>query len=104
MGAVLFKGGSVVNVGFNDYRYSSKFRKYYQKKGRRPTLHAEQSAILGVPLDTLSRSSLLVVRVRSNGELGLARPCESCIKMLAAVGVKRIFYSTNDGEIVELSN
>ena len=40
---------------------------------------------------------LYIVRIRKNGEYGLARPCKSCMNLILSRGIKRIYYSTNFG-------
>ncbi len=40
----------------------------------------------------------MVIRRKSNGNLGNARPCHNCLEMMKAIGIKRIYYSTGDGD------
>ena len=47
---------------------------------------------------------MIVIRRKSCGELGNARPCHNCLDMMKAVGIKRIYYSTDDGIIKETVN
>lgn len=47
---------------------------------------------------------LIVIRRKSDGNLGNARPCHNCLDMMKAVGIKRIYYSTDDGIIKETVN
>ena len=63
------------------------------------TIHAELSCLL--PLinrkDINFRDvSLYVYREYKSGELALARPCPSCMKLLTELGIRNIYY-TNFG-------
>mmetsp|Transcript_95116 Transcript_95116/g.217804 ORF Transcript_95116/g.217804 Transcript_95116/m.217804 type:complete len:156 (-) Transcript_95116:7-474(-) len=58
--------------------------------------------ILGTPR-ALRRCSLTVVRFSTiGGELHLrcAKPCDECAKVLAALGLRRVWYSTVGGTVV----
>jgi len=48
-------------------------------------------------------SVVIVVRVRRDGRLAMAKPCQNCLRSLLSVGVAEIYYSNHDGEIVKLS-
>ena len=39
-----------------------------------------------------------------DGSLGNSRPCHNCMDMIKAVGIKRIFYSTDEGIVKENVN
>jgi len=43
---------------------------------------------------------LMVVRVNKIGEMCNARPCCKCLAMMKAVGIRKVYYSVSDGEIV----
>ena len=44
-------------------------------------------------------SIVYVARVRrDNGGLGLAKPCDACMKALASVGVSRCYWSISDDD------
>jgi cytidine deaminase len=59
-----------------------------------PKHHAE--ARLAKKLDV--GAVVYVVRIKRNGEYGLARPCARCRAVLAAHGVTLVYYTMNDGE------
>lgn len=97
LGAVLIKGGSVINVGFNQsstHRFARKFGKYY-------TRHAELNCILGVPRHKTTGATIYVIRVKKDGSYGMAKPCQCCEDMLMFVGVKKVYWSDVDGNIKE---
>lgn len=44
-------------------------------------------------------SVVYVVRVRlADGEFGMARPCQSCQKILKSKGIRKVYYSINSTE------
>lgn len=43
-------------------------------------------------------STVYVVRIQRNGELTLARPCNSCQKAMRGRGVKKCYYSISEHE------
>jgi hypothetical protein len=45
---------------------------------------------------------VLVVRVRPNGQLAMAKPCAHCATALWSFGVRRVRWSTDFGTIDEL--
>lgn len=97
VGAVIFKGSRIISSGHNGVRSSSIHPAYKEYPN---SLHAEQAALLNLDWSSLSRVSILIVRINPSGELRLAQPCPMCSKLLDYIGIKRIYYSTQTGEIV----
>jgi len=60
--------------------------------------HAEMSAIIS--LQGKKADTLLVVRVGKDGTLRDSKPCKYCYEFILRSGIKKIYYSTNDQEIV----
>lgn len=84
-------------------------RAFYQlgvlKKGA--TIHAELHVIhqctkrLIRQQKSLKKYSILVIRIkRDTGELVLSKPCHDCINAMRKCGIKKVYYSDNDGNIV----
>ena len=94
LGAVLFDGNRVINVGRN---YSNKT--HPQSNNPYKTVHAEFDTILGVPRWQLEGSSLLVVRLNMGGQFVLAKPCEYCDVLIRAANLKEVFWTNNQGGI-----
>ena len=40
---------------------------------------------------------IFVVRVMKNGSLGLSKPCHHCTESMKRLGIKRVYYSTDNG-------
>ena len=70
------------------------------------TLHAEISTLL--PISNLdidwSKVSLFIYRGRKrcSTPYGLARPCPSCMAYIKSLGIKDVYYTSNDGFIHEV--
>lgn len=79
---VLTRGGSIVSVGYNT-NY----------------IHAEHAAINRAWENGAVGTTALVVRFRSDGTLGMAKPCKLCTDRLMNAGVKKVMYSDVDGSI-----
>jgi len=56
-----------------------------------PTPYAHAEARISTRID--HGSTVFVVRVRNNGEFGLAKPCENCMRFLRSKKVKKIYYT-----------
>ena len=93
LGAVIIKGGSVISTGYNSIRHTREIGK--------STLHAEEAAIIKLLKSRrqhlLVGAELYVCRTRPNGTCGLSRPCARCMSLIKAVGIKRVFYTTDEG-------
>jgi deoxycytidylate deaminase len=58
------------------------------------SVHAEVEACLSAD----SPIELIVVRLRRDGSLGNSKPCTPCVAFLIRQGVKKIYYSLDNGE------
>lgn len=97
MGCVIVKSGRIVSSGYNSVgcHNSSSYRKCNN------SIHAEQAAIgklVGNP-DLLFGAYLYISRISRRGNLLLARPCPFCMRLIKAVGIKKVFYSDSNGSI-----
>ncbi|MDD4081819.1 MAG: hypothetical protein PHD05_00395 [Sphaerochaetaceae bacterium] len=99
--AVIFKRNKIISKGFNT---TQKSIKHFKKKFQRwpGTIHAEVDAIIKAKTD-LKRCSILVVRINRNGQLRLSKPCQYCQMYLDYIGIRKIYYTTNDATIQELN-
>ena len=98
-GAVLFKGGSVLNVSHNRNQFNAFGMRFNGGNTLKATLHAELSCVLNLDKSITQGASIMVVRIRSNGDYALSKPCEMCHGSLLFTGVKKVYYSNNEGEL-----
>ena len=68
-----------------------------------PKLHAEISCINQIKhLDiNFSKVKLYIYRIRKDQPFGLSRPCPSCMAAIKDLGIRDIYYTTNDGYAYE---
>lgn len=97
-GAVLVKHGAVMSAGLNKDKPCSFGERFRPRDLGEATIHAELSAILNVPRKQTENADVYVVRVGARNDVRNSRPCPMCQAALRFVGVKRIFYSGEDGE------
>ena len=103
LGAVVVNKHRVISTGYNSHTKCHSLQAKLDKErfgqdtpGR---VHAETSALLpfiqgGIDL---SGASIYVHRSHKDGSCGMARPCASCIKLIKQCGIKKIYYTTDDG-------
>lgn len=99
VGAVVFKGNRILGYGHNRKGFCGKINPKY----RNPydSIHAEQSAIFSVKnWSKLKGTSILVIRLTRSNMLSMARPCDICFDIIKHVGIKEIYYSNHEGEII----
>ena len=79
---------------YNIYRYDVNGDHYYPSK-----MHAEIELISKIRyLDiNFSEVEIYVYRETKDGRKALARPCKACTQALKDLGIKKIYYTTNDG-------
>ncbi len=102
IGCVIFKGSKIISSAHNNLRSCSGISEKHRKW--RNSLHAEQAAILNAgSWDKLKGCSLLVMKVsKTKGYLSNAKPCKFCEATIRYVGIKNVYYTNEDGEIVKL--
>jgi hypothetical protein len=52
----------------------------------------------------VKKLDLIVFRIVSNGKTGNARPCYNCLNMMKNIGIKKVFYSTDNKEEIISEN
>lgn len=89
---------SPLQAQYNVYRY--------RDSDTLPKVHAETALVqklrwkFGNSLDW-SKVHIYLYREYVNGELAPSRPCPSCCAMLRNLGVKKVYYTTEDGYVEE---
>lgn len=104
IGCVAVYQGQVIGIGCNCNK-THPSQKFYNNRYRIPSdsllpkLHAEISCINQIKnLDiNFSKVKLYVYRIRQDQPFGLSRPCPSCMSAIKDLGIRDIYYTTNDG-------
>ena len=102
IGCVIFKGNNIISSAKNSLRSCSGISNKHRKWST--SLHAEQAAILNAgDWKKLKGCSMLVMKVsKTKGILSNAKPCEFCEATIRYVGIKNVYYTNEEGEIVKL--
>lgn len=103
VGCVAVYQGQVIGLGCNcnkthpTQKFYNRFRK--DTDSLLPKLHAEINCINQLKnLDiNFSKVKLYIYRIRKDQPYGLARPCASCMAAIKDLGIRDIYYTTNDG-------
>ncbi len=99
--ACIMSGKEIYGISINKFLYPNTLingKKFYNTK------HAEMSVFEKLNMYNKKRIGglvdILVIRVNKNGDLKNSRPCNKCIKTMKSIGIRKVFYSTDFGEIV----
>ena len=107
VGCVAVYQGQVIGLGCNCNKThpTQKFYNKYRIKSDNmlPKLHAEISCINQIKhLDiNFSKVKLYIYRIRNDQPFGLSRPCPSCMAAIKDLGIRYVYYTTNDGYAYE---
>ena len=107
VGCVAVYHGQIIGIGCNTNKThpAQKFYNRYREPSDTmlPKLHAEISCINQIKqLDiNFSKVKLYIYRIRKDQPFGLSRPCPSCMAAIKDLGIKDIYYTTNDGYAYE---
>ena len=95
-GAILVKGGSILNTSPNKNNFCSFGARFRNDLPGIPTLHAELGAILGISREMTAGSTIYVCRVGKSGVFKLSKPCPMCVAAMKHVGIKRVVWSIDE--------
>lgn len=98
-GAVLVKGGSVINTACNKDHFNSFADRFRPHDCGPATKHAEVHCILGLTKQQTAGADMFVCRINRRGDFRMSKPCMMCHIALKNAGIKRVFYTTNYGGI-----
>ena len=109
VGCVAVYQGSIIGMGcnYNKTHPRQKIYNRYRIDGRSdsflPKIHAEINCLNSIRnLDiNFSKVKLYIYRTRNDQEYGMSRPCPSCMAALTDLGIKHIYYTTNNGYAYE---
>lgn len=97
VGAVIVTNGKPISIGFNKLKTHPIYTKINHKRAKYiQSLHAEMSALLSARTD-VSGATIYVYRERRDGSRGNAKPCPVCQLLLAEAGIKKIYFTTEEG-------
>lgn len=103
IGAVIVLKHKIISVGCNNCKSHPLQKKYdvyreFNDDNLRHCIHAEISSIINANYDyDLTNATMYIFRRDRNGKLALARPCKACLALIRKTGIKKIFYTINNG-------
>ena len=106
LGCVCIYKNKVLSVGFNSNKTHPIQAKYNKERFTEDTPHKRHAEVhaLSSLIDSdvdFSKIDIYVFRCFKNGQLAMARPCKSCMKLIQDLGIKRIHYTTENGYATE---
>jgi deoxycytidylate deaminase len=104
LGAIIVLRNEIIATGYNRNK-SSPMQAFWANKAGRPEAiytHAEMSALNKVASAQFAMTNadimkVFVYRQFADGTPAMARPCEICSMALKHLGIKRWYYTTDDG-------
>lgn len=93
-----FMVGACLVIGKSLYLgWNKAYKTDPNSKSEFPTVHAELDAIkkAGINRD-MSNAKLYIFRQMRNGNVGLARPCIDCYRLIKGTGIKEFYYSIDN--------
>lgn len=103
VGCVAVYQGQVIALGCNSNK-THPTQKFYNRFREEsdvllPKLHAEINCINQLKWMNVnfSKVKLYIYRIGNDRDFRMARPCPSCMAAIKDLGIKDIYYTTNDG-------
>lgn len=106
LAAILVYKNEILAVGHNKFK-THPFAKKFSKHSMAIYLHAEvdciKNALRNYDLETIKKATLYVARVKrpeDNHKIfvqGMAKPCCGCMSAIAHFGIRKVYYTTEDG-------
>jgi deoxycytidylate deaminase len=94
---------NILSTGFNQFINSTLSNTIIDKVNGvfyYRTVHAEINAICQLPKKLAKGNDILVIRINKSNALMNSRPCNNCIDKLQKIGIRKVHYSNEYGEIV----
>jgi hypothetical protein len=89
------------DISYNsDFDIMNFFQKKFKRTDRECVLCCVGKQKYKKLLKKLSQYSIIVLRVGLTGELLNSKPCMDCLKVLKMIGIKKVYYSDENGNII----
>lgn len=92
MGAVIVRSGNILAFAPN----KNKSHPAYEKNVFIHSIHCELMALIVCQAETIG-ADIYIYREGAKGNLGLAKPCQHCLSALKYAGIRRAYYTVNNG-------
>lgn len=107
VGAVVVMNHRIISSGHNSdsktHPLQKKYNRYRFTDEGDHKQHAELAALLPLIRTRIDLSNAIIFTYREhkNECIAMSRPCPSCLELIKDLGIKRIFYTTEDGYAYE---
>ena len=96
--AIVYKN-EIIAFGQNQYK-THPFQSRFSKNENAIFLHAETCAIYNalkkLSLEEISKTTLYVLRIKSDKTTGTSKPCSGCMQCIATFGIKHVYYTEDN--------
>ena len=99
----------IASIGINNPLKTHPRNLNYKFRGRNDEdishfvgIHSELSAVIRLGEEDLSKYTLINVRINRENEVSLSKPCGGCQDMIKQLGIKKVLYTDEKGEFVEM--
>ena len=106
VGCIAVYQGNIIAIGCNTHKthpkqqYYNRFRTIrYGDSKYLPKIHC-LNVIRNMDIN-FTKVKLYVYRTRRDQDFGLAKPCASCMAAIKDLGIRQIYYTTDDGYVFE---
>lgn len=103
LAACIVYKNKVISFGINQSK-SHPFQLKYGSNKDAIYLHAEtdaiHSALKHLSIEEFKKCTLYITRVKMSGKKecwGLSKPCDGCTRAIAEFGIKKVYYTCDDG-------
>ena len=106
IGCIAVYQGQVIGLGCNSNKthpIQKKYNRYRNGEDFIPKLYAEISCLNQIKYLNINfaKVKLYIYRIRKDQPFGLSRPCPSCMAAIKDLGIRDVYYTTNDGYVYE---
>lgn len=98
--AALIKDRVIYSSGINKFIQSKKNKLNLEYEEIKRTMHAEINVFNNYPIKKGRGMDILVIRINNRRMLKNSRPCNECINRLCKIGIRKVYYSNDNGHIV----
>lgn len=102
--AVVIKN-NIISIGFNQWKthpFQAKFSNHNDAIHLHAENHALVNALRSIPVEHLEKASIYVCRIKANNQWGMSKPCSGCMRAIASLNVKNVFYTEEGNKFASL--
>lgn len=98
-GAVVVVGKNIVGKGFNQGSKTHPIQAEMYPNRVGTGLHAEIAALRGLRPYDVKNGEMFIYRLKDDGTVGAARPCDKCFEFIQDIGLVRVFFTSGNSNL-----